>query len=76
MKQHCVDIFSFICVMVVLFFTAIDVHAQEQGSPDYSVKEVPFSSVQLTDALWASRITLNNTVSVPDFIEKCYNIAK
>ena len=73
MKQHCVDIFSFICVMVVLFFTAIDVHAQEQGSPDYSVKEVPFSSVQLTDALWASRITLNNTVSVPNFIEKCYN---
>ena len=73
MKFHIADIFSFIYGMIVLFCTSVDVHSQEQAYNDYPVKEVSFTSVHLTDNLWASRITLNNTVSIPDFIEKCNN---
>ena len=39
---------------------------------DYPVHEVPFTNVRLDDNIWSSRIQVNNEISVPDFIEKCY----
>lgn len=43
------------------------------GGDFYPVHELPFTSVKLTDNLWNPRIRLNNEVSVPDFIDKCYH---
>ena len=43
------------------------------GDDFYPVHELPFTSVKLNDNLWNPRIRLNNEVSVPDFIDKCYH---
>src|SRR5262245_10293327 len=40
------------------------------ASADYSIRAVPLTDVELTDAFWAPRIAINRTVTLPHVMEQ------
>lgn len=45
--------------------------AHSRQKPDYPIKPVPFTAVQLKDTFWAPRIEINRTASIPSAFEQC-----
>ncbi len=43
---------------------------------DYSIKEVDFTKVKLTDNFWLPRIEINRTVTIPASFERCENTGR
>jgi hypothetical protein len=50
---------------------ALGLSAQSQSKPDYPIKPVAFTAVQLTDDFWAPRIEINRTSSIPSAFLQC-----
>lgn len=55
-------------IIAVALLHATLVHAQLK---DYPIRNVPFTSVQLTDNFWLPRIKINHTVTIPASFERC-----
>jgi len=57
--------FAAICALAAIALQA------EEPARDYPVKPVPFTSVQIDDLFWASRIETNRLVTIPFAFEQC-----
>jgi uncharacterized protein len=57
-------------VAVLLLLVVSGVFAQE-GSRDYPIKPVPFTSVTIKDNFWSKRLEINRTVTLPHNFQKC-----
>jgi hypothetical protein len=55
-----------------LLFTAASFAQQK----DYSIKEVNFTQVKLSDKFWLPRIEINRTVTIPASFERCENTGR
>jgi DUF1680 family protein len=44
--------------------------------PDYPIRPVPFTSVQVQDEFWAPRIRRNHTVTIPIALDQCYRTGR
>ena len=52
----------------VVFFSCSNLFAQQK---DYSIRNVDFTRVKLTDHFWLPRIETNRTVTIPASFERC-----
>lgn len=64
-----------LALAIATLMAAATAAGQTQGGrpsrPDYPVKPVPFTKVQLTDVFWAPRIETNRRVTIPAAFEQC-----
>jgi DUF1680 family protein len=57
----------------ISMFVACTVAAQQK---DYSIKDINFTQVHLTDNFWLPRIEINRTVTIPASFERCENTGR
>ena len=50
--------------------------AQSKPGKDYPIQPVSFTKVKVTDRFWASRIALNQKVTIPIAIDQCYKTGR
>jgi uncharacterized protein len=58
------------CGALLLLTATVCVFAQN-GSRDYPIKPVPFTSVKIDDNFWSKRLEINRTVTLPHNFQKC-----
>jgi DUF1680 family protein len=57
----------------ISMFVACTVAAQQK---DYSIKDINFTQVHLTDNFWLPRIEINRTATIPASFERCENTGR
>lgn len=57
----------------ISMFVACAVAAQQK---DYSIKDINFTQVHLTDNFWLPRIEINRTATIPASFERCENTGR
>ena len=58
---------------LIVLIATVQCFAQQR---DYSYSAVPFTSVQLTDNFWLTRIKTNHNVTIPASFERCQNTGR
>lgn len=59
--------------LLFCLFSAGSVTAQQK---DYSIKDINFTQVHLSDNFWLPRIEINRTVTIPASFERCENTGR
>ena len=62
-------------LIYLIIFIGLTVASNAQNT-DYSIKNVPFTQVKLTDKFWLPRIKTNHTVTIPASFERCENTGR
>lgn len=57
----------------ISMFVACTTVAQQK---DYSIKDINFTQVHLTDNFWLPRIEINRTATIPASFERCENTGR
>lgn len=60
-------------ILFICIFFAGAVAAQQK---DYSIKDINFTQVHLSDNFWLPRIEINRTVTIPASFERCENTGR
>lgn len=60
----------------ILFITIFFAGAAAAQQKDYSIKDINFTQVHLSDNFWLPRIEINRTVTIPASFERCENTGR
>lgn len=60
----------------ILFTNMLIAGAAVAQQKDYSIKDINFTQVHLTDNFWLPRIEINRTVTIPASFERCENTGR
>ncbi len=50
--------------------------SEKTAAPDYPIRPVPFTAVQVNDEFWAPRIRRNHDVTIPIALDQCYKTGR
>ncbi len=57
-------------------FLHFSVYGQKNSFKDYPIQPVNFTKVKVNDHFWASRIELNQKVTIPIALDQCYKTGR
>lgn len=50
--------------------------SEKDATPDYPIRPVPFTAIQVNDAFWAPRIRRNHEITIPIALDQCYKTGR
>ncbi|MBN1791233.1 MAG: glycoside hydrolase family 127 protein [Bacteroidales bacterium] len=50
--------------------------SEKTAPPDYPIRPVPFTAIQVNDEFWAPRIRRNHDVTIPIALDQCYKTGR